>query len=269
MTVMKRIARIFCCAGSDTASERSTSTEITEARTALISDSNIRDEETANDRNAETVFAYREDKVTMAGSAEEAHADHLCYAPHQPLGLKTDSKPTLVLDLDNTLVCPSTKQPSQPAHEIEILYNERYQRIWLIERPHLTDFLESLYEKYEIVVFTAGIREYGMRALQKIDRHARVSHLLDRSFCLPFGKNSKNQDIYLKNLKVLNRDLKRIILVDDREYSYLLNPENGLNISPFFGDENDNALLSLKTYLLDCAALEDLTLRGAWADSPV
>lgn len=174
---------------------------------------------------------------------------------------KIDSRPTLVLDLDNTLVYPVGKKPDVPAHEIVIQYKDKEQNIWIVERPHLQEFLDELHAKYEIVLFTAGIRQYGQKVLEKIDKEGRIREILDRRHCTVLEKYSAEQGIYVKNLALLGRDLRKMIIVDDREYSYVLNFANGQYIPPYNGDPEDRALAKLKEYLLRCLDIPDFRQR--------
>lgn len=173
------------------------------------------------------------------------------------LPVKRDDKPTLILDLDNTLIFSTTKEPEYFDHEITINYNQKNQKIWIVERPHLQSFLNSLQEKYELVIFTAGIRQYGIKVIKKIDPTLRIDYLLDRRFCTVLGKNNKNQDIYVKNLKILGREMSRVLIIDDREYSFCLDQENGILIPSFDGDLADRCLIQLEEYLNDCLKTKD------------
>lgn len=174
---------------------------------------------------------------------------------------KQDNLPTIVLDLDNTIIFPVSKKPEIESHEITIKYNGKEQIIWFIERPFLQEFLDELNDKFEIIVFTAGIREYASEVLKKIDSKNRIKYVLDRRFCTLIEKSERNQDIYIKNLKILGRDLNKTIIIDDRKYSYILNPENGHCIPAFNGEINDTALLKLKNYLLKCSSLRDFKIQ--------
>ena len=59
---------------------------------------------------------------------------------------------------------------------------------------------------------------------------------------------------FIKDISKLGRDIKKVILVDNIANNFKLSPENGIQISPFFGDkdndEEDNALEELKKLLL-------------------
>ena len=57
--------------------------------------------------------------------------------------------------------------------------------------------------------------------------------------------------INVKDLSRLGRDMNKIIIIDNIEENYQLQPNNGLNICDFEGDENDNELEFLLKDLLD------------------
>ena len=174
---------------------------------------------------------------------------------------KQDNKPTLVLDLDHTLVYPVNTKPSVPCFEVVINYKDRSQSIWVVERPFLQEFLDELHSKFEIIIFTAGIRQYGTKVLKHIDRKGRVVGLLDRRHCSALEKSDKDSVVYVKNLNYLGRDLARTIIIDDREYSYIMNFSNGQDIPAFNGDPNDRALPRLQEYLIGCLELSNFADR--------
>ena len=59
--------------------------------------------------------------------------------------------------------------------------------------------------------------------------------------------------MYTKNISILGRDEKKIVLVDDREYSFVLNTESGILVSPFDGNLQDRELKNLGKFLIDCS----------------
>ncbi len=201
----------------------------------------------SNDKKAEEIVCH-EDR------------DYKIFLPKTSTG-----KPTLVLDLDNTLVYPTANKPGCAAHCIEIGENGARQTIWVVERPYLKEFLSRMSELYEIVLFTAGIREYAQAVAEKIDPLGRISFILDRDHCSVLHKGENSDMLYFKDLKYLGRDLKRTIIVDDREYSYIMNYVNGQHIPPFTGSDDDRYLIDLLEYLVECAKLDDLTTRDILA----
>ena len=62
---------------------------------------------------------------------------------------------------------------------------------------------------FEVVVFTAGLKEYADWILNQIDKHKYISHRLYRNNCI------FNGGVYLKDLNRLGRDLKKTIIVDN------------------------------------------------------
>lgn len=62
---------------------------------------------------------------------------------------------------------------------------------------------------FELVVFTAGLRDYTDVVLKQIDPKKRIKHVLYRDHCTVLNKT-----YYLKNLSLLGRNLKKTILID-------------------------------------------------------
>ena len=62
---------------------------------------------------------------------------------------------------------------------------------------------------FEIVVFTASQKLYADKVLDLIDPKHRISYRLYREHCVVINKT-----YYLKNLKILGRDLTQTIIVD-------------------------------------------------------
>lgn len=135
---------------------------------------------------------------------------------------------TLVLDLDETLV-----------H-----YDEGTEVLNV--RPNLHQFLDKVSRYYEIVIFTAGMKEYADWALSELGdivRHT-VSHRLYRNHALPC------REFYIKDLSLLGRDLNKTIIVDNITENFLLQPENGISIKSWYEDPEDDALMQLAPFLV-------------------
>ena len=64
-------------------------------------------------------------------------------------------------------------------------------------------------------MFTASQKQYADKVIAQIDPKKRISHVLYRDHCLII-----NKIYYLKNLKILGRDLKQTILVDVNYFIY-------------------------------------------------
>lgn len=116
---------------------------------------------------------------------------------------------TLVLDLDETLLHSSFKKTKNYDFAIEIDIKGSLEKIYITKRFGLDIFLFEMSQIFEIVLFTAGLREYTDEVLKQIDPKKRIKHVLYREHCTILNKS-----YFLKNLKLLGRNLKQTILVD-------------------------------------------------------
>lgn len=70
---------------------------------------------------------------------------------------------------------------------------------------------------FEIVAFTASHESYADVVLDEIDpKRELISHRLYRRHCFEIHPN-----IYTKDLRIINRDLSQMVLVDNAPYSYI------------------------------------------------
>ena len=138
---------------------------------------------------------------------------------------------TLVLDLDETLIhC-----------------NKKFDNGFiLLLRPGLIEFLQKMKQKFELILFSFGTTYYVDSIIKVIEKKEKFfEYILDRNHCLYENGN------YIKDLNMLNRDLKNIIIIDDTSNYFKLHKENGICIKPFYGDIDDdkNTLLVLGNIL--------------------
>ena len=139
----------------------------------------------------------------------------------------------LVLDLDETLV-----------HYCED-ETESYVKV----RLGAEKFIKELNKYCEICIFTASTKYYADIVIDGLDSE----HLVD--FRLYRQHTSLYKGINIKDLSKLGRNLEKIIIVDNIEENYQLQPDNGINISDFEGDENDNELEYLLVDLLEVVSV--------------
>ena len=135
----------------------------------------------------------------------------------------------LVLDLDETLV-----------HFYED-NDEAYVKV----RMGAERFITVLSQYCEIVIFTASTQYYCDIVIDGFDCKNKIDYKLCREY------TDENDGINIKDLSKLGRDLNKIIIIDNIEDNYKLQPDNGLNIIDFEGDENDNELQFLLEDLLE------------------
>lgn len=173
--------------------------------------------------------------------------------PGTDLHLLPDRK-TVVLDLDGTLVY-SRIIPSPEKFDFiftTTAVNGMLVTAFVSKRPLVDEFLESLSKKYEIVVFTAGARDYASPILDFLDENGVISHRLYRDSCrIVNGK-------LVKDLSRLGRDMKKVVIVDDNPNVYALQPENAIPIRPFRNDVDDRELKKLIEFFDACDGVEDM-----------
>eukprot|EP00747_Dinoflagellata_sp_TGD_P033413 gnl/TRDRNA2_/TRDRNA2_136608_c0_seq1.p1 gnl/TRDRNA2_/TRDRNA2_136608_c0~~gnl/TRDRNA2_/TRDRNA2_136608_c0_seq1.p1 ORF type:complete len:925 (+),score=133.40 gnl/TRDRNA2_/TRDRNA2_136608_c0_seq1:370-2775(+) len=136
---------------------------------------------------------------------------------------------TLVLDLDETLV-----------HYFELDGMGNYDI-----RPGMHEFLVRMNQLgYEIIIFTAATQDYADWVIDQIDPDHLVHYRLYRQHALPWGP------IFVKDLSRLGRDLDRVVIIDNVQENFMLQPHNGIFICTWYEDPHDTALFAL-TPLLD------------------
>ena len=135
---------------------------------------------------------------------------------------------SLVLDLDETLV-----------HSIEETGNT-------FLRPGLKEFLEKLSPFYEIIIFTAGVKDYADNLLNQIDKNNNlIQYRLYREHTTFIN------GVNVKDIKKLGRDLKKVIIIDNISENFGKESDNGIFITPWFGDKNDKELKYLIPILIE------------------
>lgn len=62
----------------------------------------------------------------------------------------------------------------------------------------------------------------------------------------------------MKDLRVLGRDLKDVIIVDNTPYAFAAQLENGYPVVPYYDDRDDRELVKLVRYLREIKDVEDI-----------
>ncbi|GAB4827600.1 hypothetical protein Ancab_034483 [Ancistrocladus abbreviatus] len=174
-------------------------------------------------------------------------------------------KLTVVLDLDETLVC-AYETSSLPAvivaqateaglkwFELECVSSDKeiegkskINYVTVFERPGLHEFLEQLSQFADLILFTAGLEGYARPLVDRIDVENRFIRRLYR----PSTTSTEYRD-HVKDLSRISEDLCRIVIVDNNPFSFLLQPLNGIPCVPFSaGQPRDEQLLEVLLPLL-------------------
>lgn len=169
-----------------------------------------------------------------------------------PIRVEDAHKKTLVLDLDETLVHSSFKPIPSPDYIIPVEIDGKLVDVYVLKRPWLDHFMESIGHRFEVVVFTASLSKYADPLLDLLDKWHVVRWRLFRESCVPYEGN------YVKDLSCMGRELSQTIIVDNSPHSYVFQPANALPISTFIDDMEDQELLTLLPILQQLETAEDV-----------
>lgn len=100
------------------------------------------------------------------------------------------------------------------------------------------EFISNLSEYFDICIFTASHECYAKPIIDYIDPNKKVLLNLYRMNCAQLIEN-----LFVKDLSCFSDlDYKRALIVDNQFYSFICNLDNGIPISSFYHDHNDNQL---------------------------
>lgn len=100
---------------------------------------------------------------------------------------------------------------------------------------------------YELVVFTAGLKDYADWILNDFDRSGYISHRLYRDH------TKYRNGVYVKDISKLGRDLNKTIIIDNIEENFCFQPDNGIPIKSWYHDQSDRELEKMAAFLREIA----------------
>jgi len=156
-----------------------------------------------------------------------------------PVNLEDKGRKCLVLDLDETLV-HSSFQPIECSFNIPIELDGTQYGVYVLKRPFVDEFIAECAKYYELVVFTASLSEYANPVIDTLDKNGYIKHRLFRESCV-----FHEEQVYVKDLSRLGRNLKECIIIDNSPLSYLFHPTNAIGCTSWFGDKQDTELRDL------------------------
>ena len=156
--------------------------------------------------------------------------------------IKECYKYSLVLDLDETLISFQKNYNINNTNNFINILNSR-----LILRPGLFEFLQNMKQFYELILFSSGTCDYVDPIVRLIEKKEKFFEFVLYRQHISFDERGQ----YFKNLNLLNRNLRNIIIIDDIEKNFKFHKENGICIKPFYGDfEKDKNILNLLAQIL-------------------
>jgi Dullard-like phosphatase family protein len=156
--------------------------------------------------------------------------------------IKNCYKYSLVLDLDETLIC---FQKNYISNNVSNFINSIKSR--LILRPGLIEFLHIIKQFYELILFSSGTCDYVDPIIKVIEKNENFFEFV--LYRQHISLDEKGE--YYKDLNLLNRNIKNILIVDDMKKNFKFHKQNGICIKPFYGDiQKDSNLLNLLGQIL-------------------
>ena len=146
------------------------------------------------------------------------------------------------MDLDETLIhsenIPPPNKSQVKAFKIwwKNSTTDQNETAYTCLRPGVFEFLQTVNDIFEVVLFTASMPNYAKQIVKLIDRKGYNFPLLTRNQC------TLTSSKYLKDLSILGRDLKSVIIVDNFPESYSKHPRNGLPIESWYDNPSDKQL---------------------------
>lgn len=156
---------------------------------------------------------------------------------------------TVVLDLDHTIIysChPMDSKYFDTSRLHTFVTPGNYinpDGVFVILRPGLLEFLHDLHDFCDLMIFTASSKEYAQPIVKMIDPEG----ILFRKIFFREHTTFTTRYSYTKNLELINKPLEKVLILDDEPDAFYLQPRNGIFVTKFKGDPNDNCLIS--TYL--------------------
>jgi len=171
----------------------------------------------------------------------------------------------VVLDLDETLVHGEHKCIEFDDCEPFVCFDD----LNVYKRPHVDLFLNAVFAKYNVYIWTAARASYAKVVLSRLLSSSHVPlRVLTRRDTLHIKPRDRfmyacreDSPVKIKPLTKLGCNLARTVMIDDTRSSFSRNATNGILIEPFHHPEEqceDRALLLCLDALAVLADLDDV-----------
>ncbi|XP_008331984.1 CTD small phosphatase-like protein 3 [Cynoglossus semilaevis] len=177
-----------------------------------------------------------------------------CQTQHLDIPPKTRStpEPTLVVDLEETLMFSSLSVIEDAEFTFHTAFQDHQYKVYMILRPHVQEFLQSMAKLYELFVYTCAKKEYAEKILDVLDPQRKLfRHRLYQEDCACVLGH------YIKDLSILGRDLAKTAVLDNAPHTYPYHLMNTIPIQSWSGGVEDKELLKLIPYMEKLSAAED------------
>ncbi len=144
----------------------------------------------------------------------------------------------IVLDIDETLVHICNEWIGHPCD-----FTAANAMVHI--RPGTHDFLDILFENYEVSIWTASTGQYLSEVVNKIFNFRSLQFIWDRTYC-DIETDEKGYDQFVKNVSRLEKaGFDDYLIIDDRPENIRPSNENVIAVKPYYGSLDDTELTRL------------------------
>jgi len=172
-------------------------------------------------------------------------------------------KLTVVLDMDETLLHSQFESGNEYRQEEERQEAKSKadftvtlggaDTVHVHKRPGVDKFLRKVAEDFELIVFTAALPVYAKPVMDVLDPDNLIKFRLYRESTVTY----KGQP-YVKDLSMMGRDMRRIVIVDNNPLAMLARPDNAIPIISFYDDPADEELEKTLRFLYELKDVPDV-----------
>ena len=152
-------------------------------------------------------------------------------------------KKILVLDLDNTLIYSYLGKTRNTENIRNVVY-----------RPFLIYFLKKMEKYFTLVLFSAASKAHTENICKFIEEDGiHFKRIYDKSFLRKVKKVKK------KDLRIIVKDLSKILMIDDKKKFFLKNQNlNVIIIKEFRGNLKDRVFIDIIKIMKNIAKYKDV-----------
>lgn len=164
---------------------------------------------------------------------------------------------TLVLDLDETLVHTSFQPVDNASFELNINIEDpsggpgQIFRAYVYVRPGVSEYLKRMTELFNVVVFTASVKQYCDMVMERLDPSGKIQKLY-RTDC------TFTNGVYVKDMRRFSSHLKDVVMIDNSAISCALQPDNCIVCPAFYDNMKDRYLIDIIPLMEQLANCSDV-----------
>lgn len=185
---------------------------------------------------------------------------------------KQKSSILIILDIDETMVYATKEQ-------LDIKHDFKLEEYFVYKRPFLNEFINYVSSNFDFAVWSSATDNYVSEMTKQLQIKEFAKFCWGRSkvtYKRPetidsdgfLNVDSLDHQFFIKRLKKVKKigfELEKILIIDDSPYKLKDNYGNAIYVTEFKGDQNDNELLELITYLetfKDCENVRNIEKRN-------